>query len=77
MGLVNLHFNKQLLEKTNWDFLKMYLFYLFIFCCAESSLLHGLSPVAVNRTTLPLCRGFSLWWLLLLQSTGSRCTQVQ
>lgn len=33
-------------------------FYLFIFCCTGSSL---------------QCSGFSLRWLLLLRSTGSRC----
>ena len=34
---------------------------------------HGLSLVAVNGGYSSLrCAGFSLWWLLLLQSMGSR-----
>ena len=36
---------------------------------------HRLSLVAVSRGySLLLCAGFSLWWLLLLQSAGSRRT---
>ena len=36
--------------------------------------MRGLSLVAASRGTLQLwCAGFSLWWLLLLQSLGSRC----
>ena len=35
----------------------------------------GLSLVVVSRGYSPLrCAGFSLWWLLLLQSMGSRHT---
>ena len=35
----------------------------------------GLSLVVVRGGYSSLwCSGFSLWWLLLLQSTGSRCT---
>ena len=38
---------------------------------------HGLSLVAASGGYSSLrCAGFSLWWLLLLQSTGSRCTQA-
>ena len=34
----------------------------------------GLSPVAASRGHSSLrCMGFSLWWLLLLRSMGSRC----
>ena len=47
-------------------FLKIILFvYVFTFGCAGASLLHGLF-LSLWRT------GFSLWWLLLLHSTGSR-----
>ena len=55
-------------------FLKIYLFYLFIFGCVGSLLLRvGFSLVAVSRGySLFRCVGFSLRWLLLLQSTGSR-----
>ena len=42
------------------------------FGCAGSLLLCGLSLVMESRATLR-CRGFSLWWLLLLWRTGSRC----
>ena len=35
----------------------------------------GLSLVATSRGySLLRCMGFSLWWFLLLRSTGSRCT---
>ena len=41
-------------------------------CCVDFSL------VAVSGATLPLwCVGFSLWWLLLLWSTGSRAHRLQ
>ena len=56
-------------------FLKIYLFYLlFIFGCVGSSLLRaGFSLVVVSRGYSSLwCVGFSLRWLLLLRSTGSR-----
>ena len=44
-------------------------------CAGSSLLLHGLSLiVASGGYSSLLCAGFSLWWLLLLQSTGSKCT---
>ena len=48
--------------------------YLFIFGCVRSSLLRvGFSLVAASRGYSSLrCTGFSLRWLLLLWSTGSR-----
>ena len=50
--------------------------YLFIFGCVGSSLLcEGFSLVAATGGYLSLqCSGFSLRWLLLLQSMGSRCS---
>ena len=56
------------------DFLKIYLFYVFIFGCIGSSLLRvGFSLVAENGSYSSLqCAGFSLRWLLLLRSMGSR-----
>ena len=45
----------------------LFFFMLFLFGCPGSLLLHGLSLVAVGR-------GFSLQWLLLMQSTGSRAS---
>ena len=55
-------------------FIFFYLFYLFIFGCVGSSLLHaGFSLVVASRGYSSLrCVGFSLRWLLLLPSTGSR-----
>ena len=58
-------------------FQKFYLF-IYLFVCFW---LHwvfvatsGLSLVAVSEGYSSLrCPGFSLWWLLLFQSTGSRC----
>ena len=59
------------------NFFKIY-FIIFIlliyFGCVGSLLAHvGFSLVAVSRGySLLRCAGFSLWWLLLLRSTGSR-----
>ena len=55
---------------------------LFIYGCARSLLLHGFSQVlcqaAVNGGySLVAVVGFSLWWLLLLWSTGSRAHRLQ
>ena len=57
-------------------FFLTYLFNLFIFGCVGSSLLcEGFPLVAASGGYSSLrCAGFSLWWLLLLQSTGSRRT---
>ena len=41
------------------------------------SALCKLSPVLWSRASLQLCTGFSLQWLLLLQSTGSRVAGLQ
>ena len=63
---------KQSLLCFKWrgDFLKKIYFWLCWVSIAEC----GLSLVAVNRGySLLRCTGCSLWWLLLLQSTGSRC----
>ena len=52
------------------------LFYLFIFWLRWVFIaVRGLSLIEVSGgcSSLP-CVGFSLWWLLLLWSTGSRCT---
>ena len=47
--------------------------HLFVFGCVWSSLLRGLSLSAPSGGySLLGCMGFSLQWLLLLQSTGSR-----
>ena len=51
-------------------------FYLFIYfwLCWVFIAAHRLSLVATSGCYTSLqCVGFSLWWLLLLQSTGSRC----
>ena len=57
------------------NFLKINLFHLFIFGCWVFVAVHGLSlVVASGGYSLLRGAGFSLWWLLLLWSTGSRCT---
>ena len=49
----------------------IYLFYLLAALGLVAA--HGLSLVAANGGYSSLrCAGFSLWWLLLLPSTGSR-----
>ena len=56
----------------NYLFIYLYLAVLSLLCCTGSSL------VAVSRGYRSLqCVGFSLWWLLLLQSTGSRAYGLQ
>ena len=71
-------------KKVSATFLKhlfIYLsIYLSIYLCIYLSLrwvfaaARGLSLVVESRGySLLQCAGFSLWWLLLLRSTGSRC----
>ena len=56
-------------------FIYIYLFYIYFWLCWVFVAVRGLSLVAVSRGYSSLqCAGFSLWWLLLLRSTGSRCT---
>ena len=55
-------------------FLIFNLFNLLIFGCVGSFAVRGLSLVAASRVYSSLrCAGFSLRWLLLLRSMGSRC----
>ena len=60
----------------NINIIFYFFFNLFIFGCVGSSLLRaGFSLVAVSKGYSSLrCAGFSLRWLLLLQSIGSRHT---
>ena len=59
-------------------FTLLFLINLFIFGCVGSSLLHGLSLVAVSGGySLLRCAGFSLQWLLLLRSMGCRVCGLQ
>ena len=55
----------------------LFIYYLFIINFWLSSVFvtaRGLSLVAVSGVYSSLrCAGFSLWWLLLLWSMGSRC----
>ena len=51
--------------------------YVFIYGCAGSLLLRRLSLVAVSGAALHLSLRASLWWLLSLQSTGSRARAPQ
>ena len=61
-------------EMDNLLLFFFFLIYFFIFGCVGSSLLcAGFSLVAASGGYSSLrCTGFSMWWLLLLQSTGSR-----
>ena len=56
--------------------LYLYLLICLFFSCAGSSLLHtGFLSLQGTGATLSLrCEDFSLWWFLLLPSTGSRGT---
>ena len=63
------HFMEFFFFFKNGIFLKMSYFWL----CWALTAAHGLSPVAVSGgCSLLQCSGFSLRWLLLLWSTGSR-----
>ena len=68
---MNLRF--QPVPREAFYFFSINFIYLFIFGCVGSSLLCGLSLVGGNGGYSSLrCGGFSLQWLLLLRSTGSR-----
>ena len=52
----------------------LFSFYLFFWLHYIFVVVHGLSLVAASGGySLLWCAGFSLWWLLLLRSMGSRC----
>ena len=60
-----------------WEYVTSYcmsfkICYLFIWLCWVFVAVWGLPLVAASRGYSSLCSGFSLWWLFLLQSTGSR-----
>ena len=58
--------------KSNSFLKKIYLLYFWLYWVFIA--VHGLSLVVVSRGySLLWCEGFSLWWLLLLRSTGSKC----
>ena len=60
--------NYHFLKKINLFILLIYFWLRWVFVAA-----HGLSLVAASGGySSLLCAGFSLWWLLLLQSMGSR-----
>ena len=60
------------------DILKKSSVTLFIFDCTGSSLLHKLFSGCGEQGLLFMrCTIFSLWWLLLVQSTGSRVYVLQ
>ena len=66
---------KYIIKMSSLSILLLLLFLnLFILGCIGSSLLCGLSLVAASGGYSSLrWVGFALWWLLLLQSLGSRC----
>ena len=56
-------------------FIHLFIYYLFIFGCVGSLVLRAVFSLvlASGGCSSLRCTGFSLQWLLLLQSTGSRC----
>ena len=55
-------------------FLNLFILFIYFWLCWVFVAAHGLSLVAVSGGYSSLrCAGFSLQWLLLLQSMGSRC----
>ena len=68
--LENVSVEAQVLSGSFLNFLLFYKFIYFIYLFLAA---RGLSLVAVSQGYSSLrCAGFSLWWLLLLWSTGSR-----
>ena len=53
--------------------INLFILFIYFWLHWDSVAARGLSLVAVNGGYSSLwCAGFSLWWLLLLRSTGSR-----
>ena len=64
---------QEIVRSVNTELSEFSFFNLFIGCVGSSVAVRGLSLVAASRVcSLLWCAGFSLQWLLLLQSTGSR-----
>ena len=72
LPILPLQFSKSLLIGTL--ILKFLFIYLFL---AVLGLMHQLSLVETSQSYSLQCIGFLLWWLLLLWSTGSRCSGLQ
>ena len=61
-------------RSPQYFFFPKFIYYSFWLCWVFVAA-RGLSLVVASRGYSSLrCAGFSLWWLLLLRSTGSRCT---
>ena len=72
---VNIFFLKRIFYFFKKVYLFIYLFIYYFWLRWVFVAVHGLSLVAASRGyTLLQCAGFSLWWLLLLWSIGSRHT---
>ena len=57
----------------SFAFLKKFILFIYFWLRRVFDAAHGLSLVAVSRGySLLRCAGFSLWWVHLLRSTGSR-----
>ena len=77
-GIMRYRKNYEVHGKKQFVFILFFGIILFIFGSAGSSLLHGLFlQLWQVGDTLQLCAGFSLRWLLLLQSMGSRVRRLQ
>ena len=76
VGIPSLHFFSFFFLRL-W-FLKKFYYIFYFWLCWVFVVAHGLSLVAVSGGCSSLrCVGFSLRWLLLLQSTGSRVPRLQ
>ena len=63
------------IELKHIMFFKKFIYFIYFWLRWVFVAAHGLSLVAASRCYSSLrCAGFSLRWLLLLQSRGSRCT---
>ena len=61
--------------ENSYFFLNLLILFTYFWLCWVFAAACGLSLVVVSRGYSSLrCAGFSMWWLLLLQSTGSRRT---
>ena len=72
LQMMKTHGNYIIYENSQ-TFFKVFFFLIYFWLCQVFIAAHGLSLVAASRSySLLRCAGFSLRWLLLLRSTGSR-----
>ena len=70
---INIIFNTEPVPLSTFFLINLFILFAYFWLCWVFVAVHGLSLVAVSRGySSLLCAGFSLRWLLLLLSTGSR-----